>query len=281
MTDVIIHDPLASRILMMAQKLDYSPEQLIEYLLELFASQSPKNIQDQSKSQLNDISRLVEYCITHLDLPNAKLSDEFYYHSLPLCVIDAVFSIGVRYTSTQNVVHRFCHHFALPVTRSSRLSLPPTSEQISISQVIKIYNELGGAESMAKTIYQNLQRTSTQSGILKSEAVLRFSKVLWEFGVAYLQDVNQIFENPDFEARIKTIPGQTSGISLKYFYMLVGADEYIKPDRMIRRFVFSAIQKDLGNEETQHLVVEASHILSKQYPHLTPRTLDYTNLSFG
>lgn len=37
-----------------------------------------------------------EYCEKVLDLETAKLPAEYYYTSVPLYVIDAVFSIGVR-----------------------------------------------------------------------------------------------------------------------------------------------------------------------------------------
>ncbi|MCL2855755.1 MAG: hypothetical protein FWE21_09095 [Defluviitaleaceae bacterium] len=38
--------------------------------------------------------KLAMYCKSKLDLGNASLSDGHYYSSLPLCVIDAIFSIG-------------------------------------------------------------------------------------------------------------------------------------------------------------------------------------------
>ncbi len=38
------------------------------------------------------------------------LPSEFYYPSLPLCIIDAVYSIGVTYTSTRKTVIRFCEN---------------------------------------------------------------------------------------------------------------------------------------------------------------------------
>mgnify|MGYP003466554474 CR=1 FL=1 len=37
-----------------------------------------------------------------------ELGDEYFYASLPLCVIDAVYSIGVRYGSVRNVIRRYC-----------------------------------------------------------------------------------------------------------------------------------------------------------------------------
>src|SRR5438045_8403699 len=42
------------------------------------------------------------------DLEGAALGPEYCYHSLPLCVIDAVFSIGVRYRNAQKAVESWC-----------------------------------------------------------------------------------------------------------------------------------------------------------------------------
>ena len=44
-----------------------------------------------------DIKQLAKYCDLALNLKDANLSDEYFYQSLPLCVIDAVYSIGVKY----------------------------------------------------------------------------------------------------------------------------------------------------------------------------------------
>ena len=50
------------------------------------------------------VDSLCRACESTLNLSSASLSSSYYYDSLPYCVIDAVFSIGVKYTSTQNVV---------------------------------------------------------------------------------------------------------------------------------------------------------------------------------
>ncbi len=44
------------------------------------------------------------------DLASQQLGEEFYYCSLPLFVIDAVFSIQARYTAVQAVVWRWCEY---------------------------------------------------------------------------------------------------------------------------------------------------------------------------
>ncbi len=99
--------------------------------------------------------------------------------------------------------------------------------------------------------------------------------MLLQFDVDYLQDVNKILGDTGFEAKIQEIPGQRSGISLRYFYMLAGSDDFIKPDRMINRFVYQATGKMLGIEVTTELLVNASGILAVEYPGLTPRKLDH------
>ena len=48
-----------------------------------------------------DIKLLVQACEQKLDLGSIDLDREYGYSHLPLCVIDAVFSMGVRYSSTQ------------------------------------------------------------------------------------------------------------------------------------------------------------------------------------
>jgi hypothetical protein len=98
--------------------------------------------------------------------------------------------------------------------------------------------------------------------------------VLLKFGVEYLQDVDKVVGNSAFEAEIQKIPGQRSGISLRYFYMLVGEKNYIKPDRMITRFIELVTGKSYTAEETTRLLVETCDLLVKDYPKLTPRTLD-------
>ena len=212
----------------------------------------------------SDVIKLAECCEANLDISSAELGEEYGYPSVPLCVIDAVFSIGANYVATQNTVRRFRESFSTP---------PDTADQLSISEFIKIYDEYG-IEGMTERVYQNRQRTSTRMGILKTEAVLRFSKVLSRFGVEYLQDVQKVIGNLGFEAEIKKIPGQRSGISLRYFYMLVGEKNYIKPDRMITRFVEQVTGKSYSAKEITRLLMGACDLLVKDYMNLTPRMLD-------
>lgn len=218
-----------------------------------------------------DTRVIAEYCKSNLNLENASLGNEYHYHSLPLCIIDAVFSIGVRYSSTENTVRRFCEYFGQKIFS---LEHPPIEEQLSVSKFIRLLDGYS-IEDMAVKIYGNKQRTSARNGILKAKAVLMFAEVLYKFGVDYYQDMYKVLGSKDFETTIAEIPGHRSGISTRYFYMLAGSDDYIKPDRMITRFIWSAIQQNLSVEESHNAIIGAHKTLVKEYPQLTPKILDH------
>jgi hypothetical protein len=128
---------------------------------------------------------------------------------------------------------------------------------------------------MASSVYRNRQRTSARNGILKSDAALRFGEVLQRFGVEYLQDVRVVAESRTFTNDILSIPGQRSGISLQYFWMLAGSDEFIKPDRMVIRFLETALNRSVDLVEATELLRSTSQLLSSEYPNITPRLLDH------
>jgi hypothetical protein len=128
---------------------------------------------------------------------------------------------------------------------------------------------------MAERVYGNRQRTSTKSGILKADAAWRFARTLRSYGIEYFQDVPRVADSAKFEADIRSIPGQGSGISLQYFWMLAGSEHFIKPDRMVLRFLQAAISRPVAIREANRLMQAACAQLVGRYPQLTPRMLDY------
>lgn len=218
---------------------------------------------------------VAESCESLLDLDNARLGRENYYQSLPFCVINAVFSIGVRYESVLRVVKRYCKEFDLRELRLYGSPPPPVTDQESLSQFLAKMDE-AGLDKFTEEIFQNRQRTSPRNGLLKTEAVYRFACALRKHGVEYLQDVPRIVTSEDVEKDIRAIPGQTSGISWNYFLMLAGSEDMVKPDTMIRRFLKQVMGRPVSQDEAQALLIEASSILIIKYPSMTPRLLDNT-----
>ena len=211
-------------------------------------------------------------CETLLDLKAAALSQSYYYSSLPLCVIDTVFSIGVKYASTQNVVKNYCNYYGL---REYNTWGGDKGDTHSISQIVENITYLG-VEKSADIVFKNHQRTSTRSGILKADAVLRFAKVLQKYGVETFDDIGQKGLPSEAENEILKIPGQKSGLSLRYFYMLSGDDSYSKPDRHILRFLEEQTGREFTIQEAQKLLSDTAKMLQSKYPHMTVRLLDYS-----
>jgi hypothetical protein len=114
----------------------------------------------------DEAQRLADYCRRSLPLAGAALGAEFGYPSLALCVIDAVWSIGVRYEAVTNVIRRYCEYLGgTPKTTSTPLS------------ALTADMERRGIAFYADQVFQNRQRTSPRGGILKAEAVYRYAAV--------------------------------------------------------------------------------------------------------
>ncbi|MBV9081269.1 MAG: hypothetical protein JOZ62_01235 [Acidobacteriaceae bacterium] len=191
------------------------------------------------------------------------------YQSLPLCIIDAVYSIGVRYESTERTVDNFC-----------KWTNWNYEQEYTVNEFIALFADFDGDwERLATEVFRNRQRTSSRSGILKADAVYRFARGLQSCDVNTRADIPEevTFDPPDrLVSAITAIPGQSSGISLKYFLMLAGYDGAIKPDRMVVRFVADALgRNDVTPDVAETLVLSTHKVLRSEMPDLTAAILDY------
>lgn len=113
----------------------------------------------------NDAPLIAEYAERVLKLGQARLPDEYYYTSVPQCVIDAVFSIGVRYEGVRNTVTRFSTYLGLALKRPGP-EYPDIEAQLSVEEFLRSYDELG-LEVYVSEVFRNRQRTSPTNGILR------------------------------------------------------------------------------------------------------------------
>lgn len=219
----------------------------------------------------DNIQKFCTYCDDILDLAAASLSNSYYYDSLPQCIIDAVFSIGVKYSSTKNTVKNYCNYFGL---REYNLKNDNLGDRHTVSQLVANIESVG-IEYSTEKIFCNRQRTSTRNGILKSEAVLRYAKILQGYGIETLADIRNDGLPISAEKEILNIPGQKSGLSLHYLYMLSGDSSFAKPDRHVLRFIKNCLNLAPNVDEAQSLLIKATNNLKIKYPDLTVRSLDY------
>ncbi|WP_030768782.1 hypothetical protein [Streptomyces sp. NRRL F-2664] len=185
-----------------------------------------------------------------------------------LCVLDAVFSINADYDRhTAPTCHRYATWARIPP------HLPAPDEQPLGRLVADIRK--AGTETFSAEVLRNLQRTRAHPmAPRKTEAALRYAETLTFHGVHTLADADALLADAD---RLKTvehalagIPGHGSGARLSYLWMLLGADDRIKPDRMILRWLEAALHRPVTPQQAIHLLKEASASLN-----CTPWELDH------
>jgi hypothetical protein len=217
------------------------------------------------------ISKIADFTKNNITVENYKLDPEFYYQSLPFCVIDSIYSIGVRYETVKKTVKNFCEYNNLLIFRENVDSIPEKSSQFSVNDFMNMFGQADYNE-LATSIFRNKQRTSSVSGVLKAEAVVHFLKELSNEGINYFQDLENISTN--FESKIKEIIGQKSGISLQYFYMLAGNDRLIKPDRMVIRYIENVVKESISQKDCQNILEKTSLKFQDSGVNISPRELD-------
>ncbi len=133
-----------------------------------------------------DVHRLVE-AAAGLDIrPRARR-----WAHLPVCVLDAVFSINAQYTSTIAVCDRYAKHQGL-VPHLVDVADFATVAGTTAEQPVHTLAELGrrlGPDRFAADVVENRGRTSTRGGVLKAEAAVCYAEVLASFGVHTFGDV--------------------------------------------------------------------------------------------
>ena len=202
-----------------------------------------------------------------LQLQSAALSKGYYYSSLSLCLVDSIFSIGVRYAAVERVVARVV----------KQTNIEPDRRKIGYDPLpLNLFVE-AAKEADQATLFQNLQRTSSRGGILKSDAVVLAAQSLIDARILTLQDFQS---SPDgmlknAERSFRTVKGQKSGISWLYLRMLAGDDGQVKPDRHILRFIKKATDLEVNSDEAVMLIQETSACLKADFSNMTPRLLDH------
>jgi len=223
----------------------------------------------------DDIELLVNLTIQNLEPQFFKpLSNEYYYQSLTLAAIDAVFSARARYQSVQAVVERYCQRYNLDRYRNQKEYLPSLDSQEHISSLIQKL-EQAGTSYFAERVFRNKSKTSRR---LKADVLLDLLRVVRDCGIQTFQEIQPILSDTDKQDDLLHKLIEIHGIgeaTSRYFLMLAGNDQMVKPDTMILRFIRNALGKTVGSVEAVHLIQATSECLSKSYPHISPRRLDH------
>lgn len=123
----------------------------------------------------NKTKCLYEKCIKNLDLKSAKLGDEFYYENLTFCLIDVVFSMGIKYNIVQNAIIRYKNYIA-----NNGFNF----NDHKISDFIKIVDSFSCEESDKFLIFSEKVLTKNQHlpkmEFLRQKLVTKLQKYWWK-----------------------------------------------------------------------------------------------------
>ena len=223
---------------------------------------SVQGLMFQEFTHPRDIEQLVS---TLVSVPKRLRSVELgkeWYADLPYCVVGAVFSINIRSQQWLRIVETFD-------AKSGWQALLSSEERRSVTDLIALLNRRGDSEN-AREFFDSAHRTSAKGGILKSEAVRLFASALVEEGIRVRADLSAQKILSAFR-RVKTIPGQKSGISFVFFLMLAGLADFVKPDRRIQRFVAESLGRKISANAAAEIVRQSAYAMN-----MRPADLDLT-----
>ncbi|WP_051246372.1 hypothetical protein [Nocardioides halotolerans] len=219
-----------------------------------------------------DVRGVVEAARSLGELP---ARDRRWTH-LSLCVLDAVFSIGARYSATTRTVWSYAHlqglpHVLEPAAEVAAGVYADTEEPVSS---LRDAIARGGPDAFAAQV-QNRQRTSPRGGVPKAQATHDYAAALADCGVLRLADVPTLLTDPSrlapLETQLSRVPGHGAhGVRMSYLWMLSGDDDHIKPDRMVLGWLHQVLGRAVAPPEATALLSDAAAELR-----VTPWQLDH------
>jgi len=195
-----------------------------------------------------------------------------YPNGLALCIIDAVWSIGVKYGGVVTVLNRYREWVPGGANAEVRTS----------AELAEDIKDVGGPDGFADLVVKNRQRTSSTNGIPKAEAVQRCAAILRDLRILTPAELQKPESNAREQAKAlwKQVPGQRSGISWHYLLMLAQVED-IKADRMILGFVADSVNDGAMTPDRAYEAMIGAHtLLKREFPEITLRGLDHAVWSF-
>jgi hypothetical protein len=194
-----------------------------------------------------DLAAVVRACDERLNPSDQWAPFEGYPASLALCVLDAIWSINVRYVVTRGVITRY---------RNAR-RWQGNPDEDGLPELFGVYERLGGVDTFVEQIGTRNRVSTRPDAMRKAEAVFVAATALHHVSIDTADQFRSASGTPLGDQAKKVwlaVPGQGSGISWRYLRMLLGLPD-VKPDRMVIRFLASALGVDESAIDADRAVV--------------------------
>ena len=191
-------------------------------------------------------------------------------NSIIVTAVDSIFSIRAKYSSTVvPLVKRFARFVRLKDL---------DNDEYTPKQFIETFKNYD-FNSLATNVFKNKQRTSSRSGVLKAEALFRVIEMLNKHNIQTRDNLLNSKNIDEIENQWKSIRGQSSGITWRYFLMGCGNNTYFKDDTWVYRFFINELgYKNIRmNGDYKNLKIAFDNEfeqIKKIYPQITISKLD-------
>lgn len=203
-----------------------------------------------------------EFCEKNLNITDRE---PYKYGSLPVCILDCVYSLRTKYYSVAiPVIDRYAERYM----KGNKYSSADT-----ISAFINNVDACGGPGEFADRILKNHQKLGGKGKIPKEEICYKLAQYLSYLHIETLEDFQNFESQELLEVVIRSVKG-IGDAGTNYLFMLAGDPNRCKPDAHVHQCIIDVCGSDVSNEECQRLFTEVVKLLQNKYPFLTVRILD-------
>jgi len=191
------------------------------------------------------------------------------YAHISLALVDAVYSIRMRYSAVRRVVAAYCQ-----ASETQDQPLAARGGTGVRERGLGHFLDLAGASSgreLADRLFGG-SRSKTH-GRLKADVCVEAAQRLRAAGVTYSGDLRERASDAEVRQAWTGIHG-LGWVTWQYFCALNGIDE-LKPDVMLTRFVAKTVGRRVDAVETDELLSCVWEALLPRHPDLTKRALDH------
>lgn len=201
------------------------------------------------------------YCERNFDLEG---EEDYNYRSLPVCIIDCVYSLRTHYCVAELVVDRYAEAY---------MNGNSSNPSDTITMFLQRIDENGGPQKFAANVLKNNQKLGGKAAIPKEDVCFQLAQYLKYLHIDTLEDFRNFESQELLEIVVRSVKGMGDA-GVNYLFMLAGDPCRCKPDVHIHQCIKDACGCDLSNEECQELFTDAVFYLSEKHPKLTVRCLD-------
>ena len=207
-----------------------------------------------------EVRLFAEYCDRTFDFNSLSLPNN--YKSLPMCILDDVFSLQADYDV---VVMRVTEWYARDFLNGDRYA-----EGHTLSEFM---NNIDASPNRQAFTDAHLGRRNKSCNRLKIELCYELARKLRCLGIETIEDFRN-YEYPDMiEIIIRSVKGLKDQ-AVNYLFMLAGDTSRVKVDTHINKCVSAVFGTTFDNETTQDLFTRTVEILVSNHPGLTVSRLD-------